>query len=380
MREPNRFAARCLIGAIFLVTEVSATTRPPDAQTVRAERSPALAARIVGAVPLDATGASGLALAGRWTFVVQDDNTHLAAIPPSGRVETVRVFEPIGGADRFHDAFGNKGVKPDMEAICTIRVPRAAAAALGHATRARSVEAVLAFGSGSTPESRDRVVVLFPGETLAKSRVAALRPRGLYARLRSDASFTGGGQLNVEGAAAVDGGRTVRLYNRGNGTEGSLTASVDLPAGALLAYLSRTSANPDAPFDVPFDRPTRYELGTSAGVAVSIGDAIVFPNGPGGETIVTALVAEATANANDDGPTSGTQIGLHLRDGRLLVAPVLEDGAPSSKKIEGLAVRKVSRSRGRYVLELAGVVDADSKDPAARATLLTIEVTYGGER
>ncbi len=370
--------------AAAVLAPMQIAAQDASVRTVTATHSPALEARLVrhadivrpgaapGAPPA-ITGASGLARIGKWTFVAQDDSSLLAAMGDDGRIETVRVFDAIGGADRFHEALGNKKVKPDLEAITPIAIPRAAATALGGAS---AKEALLVVGSGSTPESRDRMAVVFPAPSLAASRVAAIRPRALYARMRTDTRLTGGGVLNIEAVAVVDRGKTVRFYNRGNGPAGSVTASVDVPAAALVDYLVKAKSNPDAPFDTPLSNPTRYELGTSNGVAVSIGDAIVVAGPKSSEMILGAFVAEATIDPNEDGVTSGTQVGLQLPDGTLLLAPVVGADGPSALKIEGLAVKKASWSKGRLTLDLTGVVDSDSKDPAVPSIVVELTVTY----
>lgn len=369
-------------------------------RVVRAERSAALTATLGRAIPLApgaaggrpaVTGGSGLARLGGWTYVAQDDSTHLAAISDSAaaRVETVRLFEPAGGADRFHDAFGNKAVKPDTEAVAVVSVPRRAAAALaGEVTRAPSVEALLVVGSGSIPGYRDRIAVVFPGAHPSSSRVAAIRPRALYARLRADERLTGGGVLNVEAVAVTDGGATVRLFNRGNGPEGSVTASVDVAADALVDYLARAATDPDAPFDAPFANATRYELGASGAVPISVGDVSAVHVGRGArrrELLVGAFVAERTNDPTKDGPTSATSLGLQLADGTLLIAPVLEAGRPSSLKIEGLVVRRVASSGpadspARLAIELVGIVDTDPDDPGVPSTLVELSLVYAPDR
>src|SRR6185369_6584191 len=169
----TRTVRRCLMPRRFrfaLIPALAAAIAPTPfaakdgaVRTVTAVRSPALDARVLRASPIVApgrrdgdppaiTGGSGLARVGRWTFVAQDDSTFLGAIADDGRVEAVRLFDPIAGADRFHVALKNKAVKPDMESITHIQVPHAEAAALaGVRSRTEAVDALLVVGSGSTP-------------------------------------------------------------------------------------------------------------------------------------------------------------------------------------------------------------------------------------
>jgi hypothetical protein len=391
---PGRFRfAFALIAAVVALGPAPHAADLPAVRTVTAVRSPALEARVVSGsyvvapnaregAPPAIRGGSGLARVGRWTFVAQDDSTLLGAIADDGRIETVRLFEPIDGADRFHVALKNKKVKPDLESITRISVPRAEAAALsGVRQRAHAVDALLLLGSGSTPDFRDRVAVVFPAAPLSRCRVAAVRPRALYARLRADREFVADGQLNIEGLAVVLGGRFVRIFNRGNGTAGSATSSVDVAAPALLSYLSRARENPDAPFDVPLENPMRYDLGTSNGVPIAIGDAITLPPGRhSGEMILAACVAEATTDANEDGAISGTTLALQLPDGTMLATPVMGVNNLAALKIEGLAVRSAVWRDGRLRLKITGVVDPDSPDPASPSVIVELVVTYDPAR
>ena len=84
--------------------------------------------------------------------------------------------------------------------------------------------------------------IVLVDDQLKATLIAAPR---LYAALRGVAAFAGS-ELNVEGAAAIDG--RVRLFNRGNGAvvEGRrpLDASVDLSAVELLAFLRNAESAP----------------------------------------------------------------------------------------------------------------------------------------
>ena len=358
-------------------------SRDTALKTVTAERSTALRAVVRRSAPVwsagpdDApavTGASGITRLGGRIFVVQDDSTFLAALGPDGTVERIRLFEPIEGADRFHDALGNKRLKPDLEALAV--VPH---------SRALGGEALLVVGSGSIRDVRDRVALVVPAAPLAASRVVVARPRALYARLRADERLTGGLELNIEGLAFVDGGRTARFFNRGIGPSVAITASVDVDAEALVDYLLRASESPDAPLDAPFTNAVRYKLGRSEGVPIAIGDVTVVRMGSGTEAtevVIGAYTAEATDDPTTDGTTSGTHLALQLADGRLLVAPVLDEtGRPSSLKVEGLLLRRASwmRSAGgiRWLhATLLVVVDTDPDDPRVPSETVEIELVY----
>jgi hypothetical protein len=359
--------------------------------------SPTITARILstrpavrpGAVPKPVpaiTGASSAVRVGRWLFVAQDDSNLLAALGDDGSIDAIRLFPSVGGADRFVASLNNKMLKPDLEAMVVLSVPAAVAERLGVAddrpTKAADFVAVLVLGSGSTDEYRDRVALIFPSEPLAKSRVVALRATGLYARLRGESLLAGKDhQLNIEGAALVADGGAVRLYNRGNGSGTSITASVDISTRDLLDYLVRANQNPSAPFNAVLTNARRYDLGsTPSGAPVSITDAAVVPPGAGDAgagMIVLSAVAEETTNMVDDGPTSATTIGLEIADGTLLLAPLRDERGNSGLKVEGIAVTSVSAVPGQGLrILLQGVVDPDATDPSVPSLLAEIELIY----
>lgn len=332
------------------------------------------------------TGGSGLARHLGMTLVAQDDSAELAAIAEDGRIAHVRLFDTADGRHRFHPAFGNKNQKPDIEAIVIVRASASTVRRLGGpAGEARTVPAILLFGSGSIRGVRDRMALVVPQRPFDRSFVRVAHATALYDTLRARPSLSGSaGALNIEAASSADGGATVRLYNRGNSGEGSVTASVDLAAADLLAYFEAAASDPAAPFVAPLRNPMQYDLGQSGGRAVTIGEAIALPSRPilgGAGAVLIAGIAEASANAIDDGATSGTTLGLQLADGRrLLVTPVLHDGKPSGLKIEGLAVvstlTKGSGSSRRLVMRIIGVVDSDDRDPSTPSSLVEIDLTY----
>ncbi len=399
--------AIALVVVVLIANSVSGDTPSTGSAIVRAEVSPSLSARVLSVEPFvhkvrsrrarngvataisgepAVTGGSGLVRYGEWTIVAQDDSSDFAAIADDGRVVRLRLFDPVDGRDRFHPSLGNKNRKPDIEAIVRVRASAGLIRRLGgDPGRARTSSVFLLFGSGSIRGVRDRVAIVLPSKTLTTSLVRVATATGLYDRLRATPQVTGtNGQLNLEAAAAIDGGSTVRLYNRGNSGAGSITASVDIPTRELLDDLSSVIDASGGPSAATFGNFRTYDIGTSGGYAISIGEAIALPKNPafgGSEAILLAGIAEATTNAVDDGATSGTVIGLHFgRDARLLIAPVMQDGKPSSLKIEGLAVQSIrsvgSRGSRRIVMRVLGVVDADNPDPSVPSQRVELEVTF----
>lgn len=385
----------CLCAA----NEPSRETRAPIARRVVALRSPHISARVISTRPMfkvdhesamrtpAITSGSGITLAGWWLFAAQDDSSLVAAKGTDGSLETIRVFPSVDGADRFMDEYGNKALKPDLEAALTVPVPERLAVQFGASSLPHrpTHEAVLLVGSGSKAVLRDRIALIFPAASLSDSKVVAIHAGGLYEALRREPALSGrGGDLNIEGVALVRGGRDLRLYNRGNGRKGSVVGSVDVALEGVIAYLARAAADPAARFSVAMTNRRVYELGrASDGEPIGITDAISLPplarapRAMAGEIRVLSAIAEHTASATRDGHTSDSSLCLELPDGRLLIAPVHGVAGAESLKIEGLSVVS-AKWVGRPVrlqINLLAVTDADATDPSTPSTLARIEVT-----
>ncbi|MGY2130095.1 DUF6910 family protein [Blastococcus sp. SYSU DS0617] len=282
------------------------------------------------------TAASAIAPLGDGWLIAQDDAT-VAAWRRAGSVTPVRVFPPVEGLDRFSEAAGTKGLKPDLEVACPAEVD--------------GEPAVLLLGSGSSPRRMRGVLVrLVDGEPVATA--GDLAP--LYERAAGRLGVTMD-ELNLEGAGQHE--DRVRWFNRGNLAAGVPSASVELPLEALVAaVLGRVD-----PAAVPVGQPWRYELGEVEGVGLAVTDAVALPDG----RMLLSAAAEDTPNAIDDGPVVATA--LALVDGETVVAvtPVPEvDG--QVHKVEGLGLRSVD---GGAVHLLAVVDDDDPEAPSAELEL-----------
>ena len=371
---------------------------------VVAERSDGLTARVISTRPVfkhnfeaqtrspAITSGSGITRAGWWLFAAQDDSTLVAAKGTDGSLETIRVFPPVDGADRFSEAAGNKKLKPDLEAALTVPIDERTAVRFGVEPRRRrsTLEAVLLIGSGSKAVLRDRIALVFPAEPVSASHVVAVHADAFYASLRREMALTGsGGELNLEGGALVRGGRYLRVFNRGNGRKGSVAGSVDVPFAGFLAYLHRAATDRAAPFALALERARIYDLGRAAdGEIVGITDAITLPplphapRGLAGEIQMFSVIAEHTATATGDGYTSDSGIALQLPDGRLLVASVTGPAGVEGLKIEGLTIvsaRWVGRP-AQLQVNLLGVTDSDATQLDEPSTLARIEVTFSPRR
>jgi hypothetical protein len=323
-----------------------------------ARRDPSLRARIIRAVPLVyADGAdaaldrpahvragSGLAWIGGALAVMQDDANFIAlADPATGICHPVTLPAGEGGLRQFDDARGNKRFKLDMEAC--VAVPDG-----------RGGETLVGFGSGSSPR-RERVL-LAEGLGEADARIELRDAPGFYASLRQAVEFAGS-EMNVEGAA-WRGGRIV-LLNRGNGAPGDACGPVDaiceIDWPALRAHLAGPAAHPPpSPKSI-----ATYDLGTLDGCPLGFTDAAAF-----GDALIFTATAEASPNAVDDGPVTGSAVGIIAADGQARVA-VLEDadGNRFDGKVEGVA-------RGARPGTLYLVVDRD--DPQCPSELCEVEL------
>jgi hypothetical protein len=324
-----------------------------------AHRDPALHARIVRTVPLVyADGAdaaldrpahvragSGLAWIDGALAVMQDDANFIAlAEPATGLCRAVTLPAGEGGLRQFDDERGNKRFKLDLEA-CVV-VPDG-----------RGGETLVGFGSGSS--ARRERVVLAERVGDADARVDLRDASGFYARLREAAEFAGS-ELNVEGAAWL-GGRIV-LLNRGNGAAGDDCGPVDaiceVDWPALRAHLADPAAHPPpSPESI-----VAYDLGTLDGCPLNFTDAAAFA-----DALIYTATAEASPNAVDDGPVTGSAVGI-IDEGGAARFAVFEaaDGGRFDGKVEGVA-------RGPRPGTLYVVVDRD--DPHCPSELCEVELS-----
>ncbi len=357
------------------VEPVVTTAATAGVPLVAARPDPGLAARVVRRVPMRyAAGAdpaldrpahvragSGLARvrtpAGERLAVVQDDANFLALVDPAtGLADAVTLPAGVDGRRTFSKAEGTKHHKLDLEACCMLADPADPDARV-----------LVAFGSGST-DRREQVVVVGGLETgpVEEATVTLVDASALYAALRAEAAFAGA-ELNVEGAARVGtpDGEAVRLFARGNGAGnalgGAASATCDLDAAALAAYLVGVAPSP-AP---PPVRVVRYDLGAVGGDrlgftdATALGDPAARPAfgvafGAEGAVLYVAA-AEASVDVFEDGEVAGSALGVIDPDGGARWAPLVDaDGSPFGEKVEGVAFDDAGR--------LWVVVDQDDPD------------------
>jgi hypothetical protein len=281
--------------------------------------------------PAHVAAASGLALAGDHLYVIADDEAAIGqwrADEPARPGTLLDVFAQVLPADPAE----RKQHKPDLEALALL--PAHAGAPHG---------ALLALGSGSTPERRRGVCVPLAADGSPTSEPRGVELAGLYAALERRLP-----RLNIEGATVC--GDALLLAHRGMGHEGaSAIVSLDLAgvlgAGALEGGLVR---------DV-----VTHDLGRLDGVALAFTDLCALPDG----RILYSAAAEDSADPFHDGATAGSVVGVLGR-----AAPARVDGAA---KVEGVLARA---GEGGDV-ELLLVADPD--DRAKPAPLLAATLSGG---
>jgi hypothetical protein len=276
---------------------------------------------------------------GRRLAVVQDDTNFIAFVDvKSGRVDSL-ALPAIDGQRQFDKSRGNKNSKLDLEAVTTIQQ--------------NGKDALLGLGSGSLPVRETLVVVTFEGD---EPKLEILNGHKLYEALRNKPGFAGD-ELNLEGLALIDGGKSVRLFQRGNGVA-SHNGFVDVELAPLLKSLR----DPSAPLP-PLSGFTRVELGTTSGTRLT------FTDGKQLDAQRTAYLAaaEASPNAIDDGEVVGCALGVLDDSGAHHALIHDEHGKVLCDKTEGLAFDEHDPSRA-YV-----VVDKDDAAVPSELLVLSLE-------
>ncbi len=280
---------------------------------IRAERDPALRARIRTITPLPGVRAgSALIFTGGRLLVVQDDALAVAWVDPrTGAIEHV-ALEGDGGPLV-------KAKKPDFESAYLGRDGSITLLGSG-STAARYRAARLDIAGGGAPRFLD-CAPLF---------------HAIGARL--------GAAPNLEGAVLV--GERLHLFHRGSGDD--LSAIVEVESAAIGAEAVTVLAL------------TRCDLGTAAGVPLTFTDATGC-----GDAMIYLAVAEDTPNAVDDGPIAGAAVGV-LAGGSARFALLEEaDGTLTKRKVEGIVVDRETRST--YLV-------TDPDDPERPAELCRVEL------
>lgn len=274
--------------------------------------------------PLHLSAASGLVRAGRFLYVVADDELHLGVFPSTdaGAGHLVRLFAgelPAPAPER-------KARKPDLEALTLL--PSFAGYPYG---------ALLALGSGSTRNRRMGALLALDAQGEAGDTPRVCDLSGLFAVLNERFAA-----LNIEGAVVI--ADELCLLQRGNKRKVQ-NALVRFHLSALLdalgSGLPMAATAPMTPTAI-----CGVDLGDINGIPLCFTDAAALPNGE----FLFAAVAEDTEDSYEDGPCTAAAVGIADREGRLRCLYRLD----RPHKIEGVEARVEGD-----VIRLLLVTDAD---------------------
>jgi hypothetical protein len=278
--------------------------------------------------------------------IIQDDAHFVALVDVNHRtVEPISLPTGHSGQRQFDDLLGNKHWKLDLEA-CTRIVES-------------GKEALLIFGSGSSPQREQILIVGWPPSTPEKNILHFHAPQ-FYSTLRSESDFSGS-ELNVEGAILL-GDDCLRLFQRGNGAirhgRPPLDSTCDISWKLLRQHLDDCRATPPPrPQNV-----VQYELGMVEETRLTFTDGAVR----NGEVYFTAT-AEASPDVTGDGPVAGSALGHIDQDGTVRWA-LLEnaDGTPLRAKVEGLSLEMLDDKRAWILI--------DQDNPQVASELCEVEL------
>jgi hypothetical protein len=281
--------------------------------------------------------ASGIAIAGRFLYVIADDELYLGVFDLSR--ESVDRKLPLFPGELPDEKRARKKRKPDLEAL--VRMPPFD----GHPSGA-----LLALASGSKPNRQTGALIALDASDGTHGPARAVDLAALYAPLQR--RFPG---LNLEGATLVD-GRLVLLQR----------ASGDHPENAAIRFaltdvLQALAADGDLQLpELPFDAQT-VELGHIDGVPLGFTDASALPDG----RLVFSAVAEHVDDTYHDGPCVGAMIGVLDTDGHVQTL----DAVHPVRKIEGVDARLDGA-----IVRLLLVTDADDRSKPGELLGATLAV------
>jgi hypothetical protein len=262
--------------------------------------------------PLHLSAASGLVCVHSFIYVVADDELHLGVFSKANS-------EP-GHLIRLFD-----GALPDSKSIRKKQKPDLEALLLLPAFGKYHQGALLALGSGSTPNRRLGALLGLDAQGAVHGPPSVVDLSPILAPL--DDEFAA---LNIEGAVCV--GEELRLFQRGNKRH-TENAIIRFKLSALLDLLGSGRTAAIKPFDI-----IAFDLGQIEGIPLSFTDAVALPDGD----MVFSAVAEDTGDSYNDGPCVGAAIGVTGNDGTLrclhrLDPPCKVEGVDA--KVDGDVVR-----------------------------------------
>lgn len=284
------------------------------------------------------SAASGLAVAGKYAYIVADDQLSMARFKLDNEEpgDWIRLFP--GELPAEHSA--RKAKKPDLEAICVLP-----------ANKYSRHGALLVVPSGSKQWRNKSCLVPVDGCGNIAGEVLPLSFSALFDSLSKKV-----GKLNVEGVCFL--GDKLLFANRGNSKDGQ-NAVIALDLDKFLYHAFDTH---EIAADV-FLFMHHYELGDVNNVALSFTDLCALPGGK----IIYSAAAEATDDDYTDGPCAGSAV--FIGDGKF---PALRKEILDTRlKVEGIYARPVLPASEDA--ELILVTDGDAE--ASVGSMLSCRLT-----
>lgn len=272
--------------------------------------------------------------AGKFLYVIADDELHLAVFEATGADagSLLRLFD----GELPESASKRKKKKPDLEALTLL--PPFASFAHG---------ALFALGSGSTRNRRTGALLGLGADGVPNGSPVAVDLSDLCGVLEEEFP-----ELNIEGAV-VSGGE-LRLFQRGNKRAAHNAVARFRLSEVLEALASGARSEPPRPIAIQ-----RVDLGEIDGIPLCFTDAAPLPDG----AMVFTAIAEDTDDSYRDGPCAGAAVGILGNDGKLRYLDRLD----LPRKVEGVEAQVEGK-----VIRLLLVTDAD--DASVPATLFSAQI------
>jgi hypothetical protein len=288
------------------------------------------------------SAASGLVRVGDHLYVVADDELHLGVFADGVSLDAqAGEFAPgtlvrLLPGDLPSDKGQRKKLKPDLETLAHLPpLPGCPAGAL------------LALGSGSTPQREIGVLIALDVHGKPNGRMASVDLAALYAPLHKRFA-----DLNIEGAFVLSG--ELLLLHRGNQSD-ARNACIRFDWNLIAPWLAGLQPEPPKARSVQM-----MTLGDVDSVPLSLTDGTALQGG----AWAFSAVAESTDDSYHDGACVASAIGIVAPDGHVRQVHLLA-GAP---KIEGIAAQAHGSD---WVFTL--VTDPD--DPQIPSKLLQVCMT-----